>query len=324
MYSFRELLEITETELSRLPYPEQPGELYEPIRYGLEAGGKRIRPVMALMACNLFSEGIGDAKYAALAIEVFHNFTLLHDDIMDNAAVRRGKPSVHVKWNDNAAILSGDAMLIYAYRLLAQCAPAVMPRVLEIFNEVATGVCEGQQYDMNFERRRDVSVGEYLEMIRLKTAVLLAGALEIGAVCARADESQTELLYKYGIAVGLAFQLQDDLFDTYGDQAVFGKPIGGDILEGKKTFLLTSALERADPPLRNELLALLENKEMEAGEKIAAVRAIYDRLNIREATEQAVAAYFDEARLLLRSLSVAPERLTPIRELTDLLLNRTK
>ena len=324
MYSFKELLEITERALAQMPYPKEPQQLYEPIRYTLEAGGKRIRPVMALMACNLFREGINDAKSAALAIEVFHNFTLLHDDIMDNADVRRGKPAVHTRWNDNVAILSGDAMMIYAYKLLSQCEEAVMPRVLNVFNEVAMGVCEGQQYDMNFEERGEVSVKEYLEMIRLKTAVLLAGALKIGAICGHAGEPQTEILYKYGIAVGLAFQLQDDLFDTYGDEAVFGKPIGGDILEGKKTFLLTNALQAADAPVKERLLALLGDKTMEPERKIGEVRKIYDALGVRESTEKAVAAYFDEARLLLHSLPVPAERLEPIRELTDLLLNRKK
>ena len=211
MYSLHELIAMSERELAQLPYPARPAGLYEPIRYALGAGGKRIRPALVLMACNLFQEAVTAAKPAALAVEVFHNFTLLHDDIMDNADTRRGKPSVHKKWNDNTAILSGDAMLIYTYRLLAGCDEKSLPRLLTVFNEVAVGVCEGQQYDMDFEKRTDVSVAEYLRMIELKTAVLLAGALKLGAICGGGSDMATDLLYKYGISIGLAFQLQDDL-----------------------------------------------------------------------------------------------------------------
>ena len=234
MYSFHELADIVQNEIKNLKYPQQPELLYAPIVYSLEEGGKRIRPVALLMACNLFRDEIDCAKPAALAVEVFHNFTLLHDDIMDRSDTRRGKPAVHTRWNDNVAILSGDAMMIYAYKLLCGCDRRVLPQLLETFNETAIGVCEGQQYDMDFESRDDVTVDRYLEMIRLKTGVLLAGALKLGAICAEAQPWQAELLYNFGINVGLAFQLQDDLFDTYGDAAVFGKPIGGDILAGKK------------------------------------------------------------------------------------------
>ena len=230
MYSFHELADIVQNEIKNLKYPQQPELLYAPIVYSLEEGGKRIRPVALLMACNLFRDEIDCAKPAALAVEVFHNFTLLHDDIMDRSDTRRGKPAVHTRWNDNVAILSGDAMMIYAYKLLCGCDRRVLPQLLETFNETAIGVCEGQQYDMDFESRDDVTVDRYLEMIRLKTGVLLAGALKLGAICAEAQPWQAELLYNFGINVGLAFQLQDDLFDTYGDAAVFGKPIGGDIL----------------------------------------------------------------------------------------------
>ena len=324
MYSFHELADIVQNEIKNLKYPQQPELLYAPIVYSLEEGGKRIRPVALLMACNLFRDEIDCAKPAALAVEVFHNFTLLHDDIMDRSATRRGKPAVHTRWNDNVAILSGDAMMIYAYKLLCGCDRRVLPQLLETFNETAIGVCEGQQYDMDFESRDDVTVDRYLEMIRLKTGVLLAGALKLGAICAEAQPWQAELLYNFGINVGLAFQLQDDLFDTYGDAAVFGKPIGGDILAGKKTFLLTTALKTADAATRGELLARLHDGGMSAAEKIETVRGIYDRLGVRKITEKAIADYFRNADRILNSLEVGIERIVPLQELGETLLNRKK
>ena len=324
MYSFNEVQGIFEQELRSMKWPREPRLLYEPIAYSLEEGGKRIRPVALLMACSAFRGGIDAAKPAAMAIEVFHNFTLLHDDIMDRSDMRRGKPAVHTRWNDNVAILSGDAMMIWAYRLLSQCDEAVLPQLLAVFTDVAVGVCEGQQYDMDFESRDDVTVEEYLRMIELKTAVLLAGALKIGALCGGAEPVQAELLYRFGIDLGMAFQLQDDLLDTYGDPAVFGKPVGGDILVGKKTYLLTTALKAADASTRARLLALLHDAEMASGEKIAAVRAVYDSLAVRQTTERVVASYFDEARQVLRSLRLSEERLAPLRELSDMLLNRRK
>ena len=324
MYSFHELADIVQNEIKNLKYPQQPELLYAPIVYSLEEGGKRIRPVALLMACNLFRDEIDCAKPAALAVEVFHNFTLLHDDIMDRSDTRRGKPAVHTRWNDNVAILSGDAMMIYAYKLLCGCDRRVLPQLLETFNETAIGVCEGQQYDMDFESRDDVTVNRYLEMIRLKTGVLLAGALKLGAICAEAQPWQAELLYNFGINVGLAFQLQDDLFDTYGDAAVFGKPIGGDILAGKKTFLLTTALKTADAATRGELLARLHDGGMSAAEKIETVRGIYDRLGVRKITEKAIADYFRNADRILNSLEVGIERIVPLQELSETLLNRKK
>ncbi len=324
MYSFHELADIVQNEIKNLKYPQQPELLHAPIVYSLEEGGKRIRPVALLMACNLFRDEIDCAKPAALAVEVFHNFTLLHDDIMDRSDTRRGKPAVHTRWNDNVAILSGDAMMIYAYKLLCGCDRRVLPQLLETFNETAIGVCEGQQYDMDFESRDDVTVDRYLEMIRLKTGVLLAGALKLGAICAEAQPWQAELLYNFGINVGLAFQLQDDLFDTYGDAAVFGKPIGGDILAGKKTFLLTTALKTADAATRGELLARLHDGGMSAAEKIETVRGIYDRLGVRKITEKAIADYFRNADRILNSLEVGIERIVPLQELSETLLNRKK
>ena len=295
MYSFHELADIVQNEIKNLKYPQQPELLYAPIVYSLEEGGKRIRPVALLMACNLFRDEIDCAK-----------------------------PAVHTRWNDNVAILSGDAMMIYAYKLLCGCDRRVLPQLLETFNETAIGVCEGQQYDMDFESRDDVTVDRYLEMIRLKTGVLLAGALKLGAICAEAQPWQAELLYNFGINVGLAFQLQDDLFDTYGDAAVFGKPIGGDILAGKKTFLLTTALKTADAATRGELLARLHDGGMSAAEKIETVRGIYDRLGVRKITEKAIADYFRNADRILNSLEVGIERIVPLQELSETLLNRKK
>ncbi len=324
MYSLQELISMSERELSLISYPPRPAGLYEPIRYALAEGGKRIRPALVMMACNLFTEAVTVAKPAALAVELFHNFTLLHDDIMDNADTRRGKPSVHKKWGANTAILSGDALLICAYQQLARSEERVLPKLVEVFNETALGVCEGQQYDMDFETRNDVTVEEYLKMIELKTAVLLAGALKLGAICGGGDDIETDLLYKYGINIGLAFQLQDDLLDTYADPEVFGKAVGGDILEGKKTYLLTNALSRADEPTRLGLQQLIADKTMAPAEKIAQVRSIYDTLGIREVTEQAIKAYFDKAYLILDAMEVAPERLKPLRTLTEGLQDRRK
>ncbi len=324
MYSFRELLELTENRLSSLPYPASPEGLYAPIRYALEGGGKRIRPALTLMGCNLFRETIEEAVPAALAVEVFHNFTLLHDDIMDRSDTRRGRPAVHKKWDESTAILSGDQMLICAYTLLSRCETSLLGQLLETFNDLATGVCEGQQYDMEFERRDDVRVDEYIGMIRLKTAVLLGGALRLGAICGGADPAQAALLYDFGIHLGLAFQVQDDLLDTYGDPAILGKPVGEDILCGKKNFLLSSALETADEATRERLLSLLHDKTLAPAEKIAAVKALYENLCLREKSEQQVTDFFNEAFRCLDALGLPEERLKPLRELARGLMGRQK
>ena len=324
MQTNEQLLDLLENYLAQRELPTEPERLYDPIRYSLAGGGKRLRPMLLMLSNGIFTDKIQHALPAAAAVEVFHNFTLLHDDIMDRSDTRRGKPAVHTRWNDNVAILSGDAMMIYAYKLLCGCDRRVLPQLLETFNETAIGVCEGQQYDMDFESRDDVTVDRYLEMIRLKTGVLLAGALKLGAICAEAQPWQAELLYNFGINVGLAFQLQDDLFDTYGDAAVFGKPIGGDILAGKKTFLLTTALKTADAATRGELLARLHDGGMSAAEKIETVRGIYDRLGVRKITEKAIADYFRNADRILNSLEVGIERIVPLQELGETLLNRKK
>lgn len=324
MQTNEQMLSAIENYLAQTEFPAEPELLYAPIGYSLAGGGKRLRPMLLTLSCGIFSDDVKQALPAAAAVEVFHNFTLLHDDIMDRSDMRRGKPSVHTKWNDNVAILSGDAMMILAYRLLCQSPAGALPRLLGVFNDVAVGVCEGQQYDMDFERTESVTEDQYLRMIELKTAVLLAGALKLGAICGGASDADSDGLYRFGIGVGLAFQLQDDLFDTYGDTVVFGKPIGGDILAGKKTYLLTLALREADAPTRRRLLGLLREQNMPCSEKIASVRAIYDSLGVREQTEQAVSDYFDRAERELSALDVPAVRLESLRELDRLLLKRKK
>ncbi len=268
-------------EIGKLDWCREPRGLYEPIGYTLAAGGKRVRPQLALLACNLFGGKESDVLPAALALEVFHNFTLLHDDVMDKALVRRGRETVHVRWNENTAILSGDQMLIEAYKLLSQVPEARLGKTLRLFNKMATEICEGQQYDVDFEGREDVTIAEYMEMIRLKTSVLLATALQIGAYIAGANEVEQEQIYNYGIHLGLAFQIQDDLLDCYGDEATFGKAIGGDIAENKKTFLwLSAAAEGA----KGELAHRAESREA----RFERVIGIYDRLGVRAAAQKEI------------------------------------
>lgn len=295
------MIDINE-RISRLDWHREPYGLYEPIAYTLDTGGKRLRPQLLLLANQLFGGNAETALPAALAIEIFHNFTLLHDDVMDRADTRRGRPTVHVRWNDNTAILSGDQMLIEAYKQLSQLPENKQPVVFRLFSQMATGICEGQQYDMEFEQRSDVSIDEYMRMIRLKTSVLLAYALQIGAYIAGADEGQQQALYDYGISLGLAFQIQDDLLDVYGDPATFGKAIGGDILCGKKTYMLLTALSKVDSETRQELLRLLQEKALSPDKKIAEVTHIYDTLNIRQEAEQTIQHLTEQALLYLSGL----------------------
>ncbi len=277
--------------IEQLDWSKEPQGLYEPIAYTLASGGKRLRPTLALIAAEtVVNRGLlnGDATEnvlpAALALEVFHNFTLLHDDVMDRAEVRRGRPTVHVKWNENTAILSGDQMLIEAYKLLSGVPADKLPQVLKWFNEMATGICEGQQYDVDFEHMSQVTIEDYMKMIELKTSVLLAYAMRIGGYIAGADATQQEALYQFGLHIGLAFQIQDDILDVYGDPKTFGKAIGGDICANKKTFLLLMAMETADAEAKAELLQWLMTTDRNE-EKIKAVTAIYNRLNVRDAAE---------------------------------------
>ena len=271
--------------IGQLDWSKEPKGLYEPIAYTLASGGKRLRPTLALIAAALFGGSEEEVLPAALALEVFHNFTLLHDDVMDRADVRRGRPTVHVKWDDNTAILSGDQMLIEAYKLLSDVPADKLPQVLRWFNEMATGICEGQQYDVDFEHMDTVRIEDYMKMIALKTSVLLANALRIGGYIAGADAQQIDALYQYGLHIGLAFQIQDDILDVYGDPKTFGKAIGGDICCNKKTLLLLTAMEKADAASRAELEQWLAVSDRNA-EKIAAVTALYNRLGVREAAER--------------------------------------
>ena len=275
-------------EIGKLDWSREPKGLYEPIGYTLAAGGKRVRPQLALLATKLFGGNEEDVLPAALALEVFHNFTLLHDDVMDKAQVRRGRPTVHVKWNANTAILSGDQMMIEAYKLLSQVPENKLATTLLLFNQMATEICEGQQYDVDFESREDVTIPEYMEMIRLKTSVLLATALKIGAYIADATEEQQEQIYNYGIHLGLAFQIQDDMLDCYGDQATFGKAIGGDIAENKKTYLWLTAAQKG----AIDELAMREESMTQRFERILA---IYDRLGVKAAAQEAIRLQTNQA-----------------------------
>ena len=275
-------------EIGKLDWSREPQGLYEPIGYTLAAGGKRVRPQLALLATKLFGGNEEDVLPAALALEVFHNFTLLHDDVMDKAQVRRGRPTVHVKWNANTAILSGDQMMIEAYKLLSRVPEKKLAKTLRLFNQMATEICEGQQYDVDFESREDVTIPEYMEMIRLKTSVLLATALKIGAYIAGATEEQQEQIYNYGIHLGLAFQIQDDMLDCYGDQATFGKAIGGDIAENKKTYLWLTAAQKG----AIDELAMREESMTQRFERILA---IYDRLGVKAAAQEAIRLQTNQA-----------------------------
>lgn len=298
------------SEIAKLNWKREPYGLYEPIEYTLAAGGKRVRPQLAMIACQMFGGNEEDALPAALALEVFHNFTLLHDDVMDKADMRRGRPTVHVKWNENTAILSGDQMLIEAYKLLSDVPSDKLPKVLRLFNKMATEICEGQQYDVDFESMEHVTKDEYLMMIRLKTSVLLATALQIGAYIADADEQAQEALYQFGINIGLAFQIQDDILDVWGDPKTFGKAVGGDISCNKKTFVYLEAMRRLGDEAKN--LELWYSQVLEDNtEKIAAVKAIFEQLGVREACEAVVEDYTQKALAILDTLpqNVATDQL---------------
>lgn len=322
MKRLEDIHQLVKDGMASLDWNIAPNGLYDPIAYVLSMGGKRLRPALVLLACQLFDERIEKALYPALGFEVYHNFTLLHDDVMDKADMRRGKPTVHKKWDENTAILSGDAMIIKAYQLLAKCDASVFKSVFDAFSEAALGVCEGQQYDMEFESRTDVKLTEYLEMIRLKTAVLLAGALKAGALCGGASEKDADLIYKYGIGIGIAFQIKDDLLDVYGDEKKFGKAIGGDIFCNKKTFLLITALEKADESSRKELMAWIAKEQFDRAEKVKAVTAIYDKLDVRTDAEKAMREYYESAITALDMIAVSKTVKQPLYDLAENLLYR--
>ena len=322
MKKLKDLQSIIEEALTKLDIPEHPSELYEPIRYIMSLGGKRMRPALLLMACDLFGGDVERAVSPALAIEVFHNFTLVHDDIMDNAPLRRGRATVHERWGRNAGILSGDAMLVLSYQLMMQVEDRLLRAVLDVFNNTAIAVCEGQQLDMDFEKRDDVHIDEYLNMIRLKTSVLLGGALKIGALIGGAEMKDADLLNSFGEHLGIAFQLQDDILDVYGDPEKFGKQVGGDIISNKKTFLLIKALELADESQRNELTYWMDVKEFDNAEKVLAVTGIYNSLDVRQYAEQAMQENTGEAFQALDAISLQDEQKQYLRKFADGLLVR--
>lgn len=322
MLQVNEAQDIINKRISDLHYPGSPERLYEPIRYVLALGGKRIRPTFALLACNLFSEEVESAVEPAIGLEIFHNFTLLHDDIMDKADMRRGHQTVHKKWCDNVAILSGDAMQIDAYRHVALAPQSKLKEILDLFSQTAIEVCEGQQFDMDFEQRNNVSLPEYIEMIRLKTAVLLACSLKMGALVGNANTTDASLLYEFGINLGLAFQLQDDFLDVYGDVEKFGKNIGGDILCNKKTFLLISALKVADNSTRQELEKWLTIQDSNPQNKIKTVTDIYNRLNIKQICQEEMDNYYQKALHALRSVSCPEQRKEILQNYSNRLMQR--
>ncbi|MFR9559040.1 MAG: polyprenyl synthetase family protein [Rikenellaceae bacterium] len=323
MKSNETLLSEVESYISQITLPQEPNRLYAPITYTLEGGGKRLRPMLTMLACGIFSDDTSHAMPAAAAIEVFHNFTLLHDDIMDNAPIRRKKATVHAAWGQNVAILSGDVMVVLAYRLLGEVPPKYLPAVLEVFNKFATEVCEGQQYDMDFEGVESVAIEDYMRMIELKTSVLLGGATVIGSILGGATPEQCAKLERFSTELGLAFQLQDDYLDSYGDEEL-GKNIGGDILEGKKTFLMITALSCADDVMRHALKTIYKDAAMSDAEKIAAVKSIYNQLDIPRLTQEAIGEKFEMALSILNSLDVEEERKTAIRKFAEGLVNRKK
>jgi geranylgeranyl diphosphate synthase type II len=322
MKTFNEITQLVAAEMEKLDWSMQPAGLYEPIAYTLSMGGKRIRPALTLMACNLYSENIESAIAPALGIEVFHNFTLLHDDIMDRADIRRGRPTVHKHWDDNTAILSGDVMQIAAYQLIAQTPIEHLKSVLDLFSTTAREICEGQQYDVDFENRDEVKADEYLEMIRLKTAVLLACALKIGAIIGGANDIDANELYDFGINLGLAFQLKDDLLDVYGDEATFGKKIGGDILCNKKTYLLIHALKLAKGTDFEDLSKYLKKSYQQPEEKIKQVTEMYNKLDVKNICEDKMMFYFDKAVANLNNLHVETSKKHELRKLAEKLLSR--
>jgi geranylgeranyl diphosphate synthase, type II len=318
---YRELIEKATAEFIS-SQPNSIPELYEPISYTLNLGGKRLRPILTLLSCDLFDGNIEEAVHPALGLEVFHNFTLLHDDIMDNAPLRRNQPTVHAKWNNNIAILSGDTMFVRSCQLMAKCPENVMKSVLDCFWDTAIKVCEGQQLDMNFENKDSVTIRQYLHMIELKTAVLLACSLKTGAIIAGARDEDAETIYQFGRLTGVAFQLQDDILDVFGHSEKFGKRVGGDIVSNKKTFLLLKALEIANSYQKEELYNWLQTGEEYASEKVEAVTAIYHQLNIRELAEKEMKRLFDMGINQLEKLPCHPDKIDALRKFALSLIER--
>lgn len=319
MFTAEYLADYINKAIDQIKYPEQPAGLFDPIRYAMGSGGKRLRPVLTLGACAALGADISAVRNQALGVEMYHNFTLLHDDVMDNADMRRGRPTVHRKWNEATAILSGDAMLTMAGQLMSRCDATISWRVMELFNTTAMEVYEGQQYDMDFENRMDVAVDEYMEMIRLKTSVLLGCACKLGAIVAGANEYECRALYDYGIKLGLAFQLEDDMLDTFGDPEVFGKTIGGDIVNDKKTWLLISAI---NSDKHDEIYALI-GSNIDAETKIAQVKAIYESLDLKEKCNALIEKHINSAIDSLRGIEMIPGAMDFFVNIAQSTLHRT-
>ena len=324
MYTSNELLEIINQYLSKLSYDRKPASLYEPIKYVLDLGGKRIRPILMLLSYNLYKDNPQEILSSACALETYHNYTLLHDDLMDEAPLRRGQQTVHMKWNANQAILSGDSMLVLAYERLAKCYTKHLEAVLSLFTETALQIGEGQQYDMEFEMRNDVAVEEYIEMIRLKTSVLLACATKMGAILADATQEDAENLYKFGEQIGLAFQLQDDYLDVYGDAKVFGKKIGGDIVSNKKTYMLITAFNQANTGQRAELENWINKKDFNTEEKIVAITRLYNEIGIDKLAKEKMNFYYEQGKNFLDAVKLPDERKEALAEYAAKMMKRQK
>lgn len=317
-----EILKMVNEFLDHLSYDRKPESLYEPIKYVLSMGGKRIRPTLMLLAYNLYKENPEDILMNACALETYHNYTLLHDDLMDNADMRRGHLTVHKKWNDNTAILSGDSMLVLAFQRMMQCDTKHLKDILDLFTVTALEIGEGQQYDMEFETRNDVTEEEYIEMIRLKTSVLLACALKIGAILADASAEDADNLYKFGEQIGLAFQLQDDYLDVYGDSKVFGKEIGGDITSNKKTYMLINAFNKANDAQRKELTRWVSARDFDRNEKVDAVTRLYNEIGIDQLAQDKIAYYFAQSKKFLDAVNVPEEKKEELRKYAQKMMKR--
>ena len=322
MQQLKLYLSLLEKEISKQKYGKQPASLYEPIRYLMSLGGKRLRPMLALLSYSLYKNDAKSIVPYAVAVEAFHNFTLMHDDIMDKAPLRRGKQTVHEKWNVNTAILSGDVMLVKVYDIFLGIEPEKLPVVLKAFNQCAAEVCEGQQWDMEFETTDKVTEAQYINMIRLKTAVLLGFSLELGAILADAPEEDRKALREFGTNIGIGFQLKDDLLDAYADPEKFGKQVGGDIIANKKTFLLIKAREKAQGKTRKELDEWLALKKFNKSKKVAAVKAIYDGLGVPALTEKKIDQFFRKGFDSLEKVSVSPETRALLRGYAEALIER--
>lgn len=322
MFTADELLNKVNVFLDNLPYDREPKSLYEPVSYTLSMGGKRIRPVLMLMAYNLFKNDPESILMQAVGLETYHNYTLLHDDLMDNADLRRGHETVHKRWNANTAILSGDSMLVLSYQRMASGLTDKLKPVLDTFTETALEIGEGQQYDMEFETRDDVAEAEYIEMIRLKTSVLLACALKIGAIMADASPADADNLYKFGEQIGLAFQLQDDYLDVYGDSKVFGKEIGGDITSNKKTFMLINAFNHANAEQLEELKRWVAAPMFDRKEKVEAVTRLYNEIGIDKMAQERIAYYFEQSKKYLDAVGVSADRKEELRQYAQRMMKR--